>query len=164
MRRLLFTALAMLLCGCSVVSRSPQACQPPTGAEIVRDLSSNEATRAHVLAFMAEIDDRPLYVESALVAFELPGGGWRLAHVFRHPDEELWKNWGLSCVLDAPFVASADFEHTPTKKQAEQFIRDTWWHSRPDTDFRLLRRDFFRERWQSSFGYVPHIPRSKPWG
>src|SRR5262245_12819597 len=59
-----------------------------TAQSIVRDLEYSDFKAAHLLAFIAQADKRPLYTEGALLAMELTNGGWQLTHVYRHPKEQ----------------------------------------------------------------------------
>ena len=159
-----FTGLVsvmLVVCGCTTPNPQRWACSPPTGAEFAAALGYQQASRSHLLGFRAEVDDRPLYVEAALVAFELPNSTWRMAHVFRRPDEDLWKHWEVADGIDAPGVL--DLDHRPTRKETEQFLRETRWHSGPDQWYRLVRSDEFHETWREVFGYVPSIPRKDPY-
>jgi hypothetical protein len=152
--------MILSLAGCSMNNYQEVSCRPPTSDDVTQDLGYNDVTRGYVLAFLAEIDDRPLYVESALVVLELRNHKWRMVHVFRHSKQEQ-EHWQIMFVFDAYCAGSRDFDRPPTKAETEKFIRDSWWHSRPDHGFRLVRSDEFPAEWKTLFGYVPRIPRDE---
>jgi len=154
---LLAAATVLLVAGCT---HSPRV----TAESIVRDLEYRDVKTPHLLAFKAEVDDRPLYIESALLAIELTNKTWRLVHVYRHPKErvEHFHHWKVAAVTDVPYTGSQDFDQRPTKAEVEKFIRDTWWEFRASRDFRLVRGQVYSDDWKRALGYEPKYEFKKP--
>jgi hypothetical protein len=111
----------------------------------------------YLLAFKAEVDNRPLYIESALLAVELTNGHWRLVHVYRHPKERRKQgdHWVVSHVLDIPYTGKQEYATRPTKAEVEKFISDTWWKFRARDGFGLIHGEVFSETWKKALGYAP---------
>jgi hypothetical protein len=130
----------------------------PTARSIAEDIGYQGIDKAYLLAFKSEIDERPLFVESALIAVKLKPGNWWLAHVYRHPrDSHVGAlRWNLSAVRDAPFTPEMEFRHQPSKYEVETFLRDTWWEFSPSDHFRLLRARVFSDTWEKVLGYRPN--------
>jgi len=135
-----------------------------TGEYIVRELEYRDVRTPYLLAFKAQVDDRPLYVESALLAMELTNKTWRFVHVYRHPKErvEHFHHWKVAAVTDVPYTGSQDFDRRPTKTEVEKFIRDTWWEFRASRDFRLVRGEVYSDTWKKALGYDPKYEFNKP--
>jgi hypothetical protein len=113
---------------------------------------------ARILTWQIREDDRPLYVESAIVWLRLEGSGrerWMLAHVFRHPRE--FRSWKLSGVFDVPYAPRRMFDYPPKNAEVYQFLRATWWEFGPDFlyGFRLVDAAVCAEAWKAVIGQEP---------
>ena len=123
-------------------------------------MAIKNATQPFLLAFQAVQDNRPLYIESVIVALELTGGKWELAHAYRHSTTERWKR---SQVYDVPYTSCKEYDHRPTQNEVAAFLKETWWDFNPTQSFRfkgyqLLSAQVFREEWQTALGYQPQQP------
>lgn len=114
-----------------------------------------------VLAFRSMVDDRPLYLDEAIVwAHDLGDDAgaerWRLVHVYRHPKDD--DDWKLSVINDAnDYEATESYDHAPTIDEAKKFFEETWWWQRDDS-FRKLAMGMPRSAWQKAFGADPQPP------
>jgi hypothetical protein len=106
-----------------------------------------------VLAWQSEKDDRPLYLDSAILWLKLANGSEALAHVYRHPREE--RAWHLSMVYDAPFERLRVFAKRPTRDEVDAFLKRTWWTFHVDSDFTLLGAEVCKDAWQEALGAPP---------
>ena len=130
----------------------------PSAREIAQDIGYQDIDKAYLLAFKSEIDERPLFIESAIIAVRLKLGDWRLAHVYRHP-KDLNAGatcWHLSVVYDAPVNPEREFRHRPSKGEAEQFLRDAWWEFTASEHFHLLRARIFSDTWEKTLRDRPN--------
>lgn len=133
---------------------------PASAAQIVSDLSrAREEYRsvkaANVLAFSAEVDERPLYTEHALLLVEFAADRWRLVHTYRHPKDPLRRRryWEVSIAPDSGQKGHEDFRQRPTETEVETFLRDSWWKWSPSPGFRLLRGEVYTDTWRRVLGY-----------
>ncbi len=110
-------------------------------------------TIARVLAWSAEVDDRPLYLDRALLWLARGDKAFELAHVYRHPRDA--KTWHLSMVYDVPYESQRTFTAPPKRAALESFLTATWWHFAAEGGFRLVAAEVCREAWQASFGAPP---------
>jgi hypothetical protein len=128
----------------------------PIFVSIVQDLNLHDVKAPYLLAFSAQVDDRPLYVENALLAIELTNGGWQLFNVFRHPKEtNLIPHWYVFSVTDVPVVGARYYGRKPTREEVETFLKDAWWSFRATEGFRLVRGEVYSEVWKNVLGYEP---------
>lgn len=96
-----------------------------------------------ILKWKKQIDDRPLYVESALILSDYNinyRNGYALIHIYRHPLRSYRQpaSWEISLVCDADQTPLESFEHRPTKKDLMQFEQNTWWENNTSSDFKLI--------------------------
>ncbi len=138
----------------------------PSARSIAQDLGYRDIDEAYLLSFSSMVDDRPLFVESALVAVKMETGKWGLAYVYRHPreKEEGANRWRLSEVADAHQCPSREFVHRPSRDEVERFLVDSWWRFRLSASpgFRLVRDRIFSETWEKALGYRPRHQFPKP--
>jgi hypothetical protein len=138
----------------------------PTALSIAQDLRYRDIDQVYLLAFSSKVDDRPLFVEEALIAVKSKSGKWGLAYAYRQPKEsEVGANhWHLSGVADAHQYPSRDFDHRPSKDEVERFLDDSWWRFRAlaTGEFRVIRGMVFTETWEKVFGYRPKYQFPKP--
>jgi hypothetical protein len=167
-------AMIKLLVACCVIltyGRQPVRAADPgpgtnaaTAGAIVQDLGIQKVKASHLLALDARVDDRPLYVESALVAVEFESQRWRLVHAYRHPRASSVeaRRWQIWIVTDAPVVGAKDFKKQPTQAEVEDFLRRTAWEFRASDGFRLVRGEVYTDTWQRALGYKPKHDYPKP--
>jgi hypothetical protein len=156
---------SLLLCLPIGLQDAPKA-EPPSAKTICRDLEYEGVREAYLLAFEVEVDDRPLYVEAALIAVKLDGDIWRLSCVHRHPKEKRKDSnaWRLSVIYDVDQSPSEDYNHRPTEAEVDAFLKHAWWKFAADADggFRLLQGKVFAETWENVLGYKPKHVFPKP--
>ena len=98
------------------------------------DRPPGSTAEARVLAWRIKEDERPLYVEEALVVVEVkPLVGkarWLLIHVFRHPRSEYAaeNTWRLAQIADTDVTGAMRFDAAPpTATDIEsQLARGPW--------------------------------------
>lgn len=95
-------------------------------------------TNVVILKWKKESDDRPLYVESAIILADLDGQ-YALAHIYRHPREENSRpKWRLSIVYDVPQIALELFNSRPSRKDLNRFEKGSWWKDVASEGFKLI--------------------------
>lgn len=136
----------------------------PSAQSISKSLKSMSVRESYLLAFKVIEDDRPLYVEQALIAEQLDDGKWRLSSVYRHPRENGGSpiSWHLSVVFDADQSPTQVFDHRPSEAQVDAFLKHAWWTFQADHDFRLLKGQVFEATWEKALGYKPKHTFVKP--
>ena len=112
-----------------------------------------EAATVRVLTWKSEVDDRLLYVDSAIVWIALEPKQWMLAQVYRHPQHG--DGWQLSRVYDLPQVPQRSYSIQPTRKDLDQFLAATWWHFDAMDGFKILASEICADAYRASFGAAP---------
>jgi hypothetical protein len=115
---------------------------------------------ARVLVWQIKEDDRPLYVEQAIVWMRWEGENakrWMLVNVFRHPRARRSpREWELAVVCDADGYAELrEFDHPPNNADVYRFLEDTWWTFSVDHSFRLLDAAVCTKDWKEIIGEAP---------
>ncbi len=110
---------------------------------------------ARVLAWEITEDDRPLRVERALVWIVFKNQRWTLTHLYRHPQDGPAAKWHVSMVYDVPYAGSESFSAPPTRAQLDGFLKATWWHFKPERDWKLLDSEVCADAWKASFNAPP---------
>ncbi len=138
-----------------------------TATSILKDLAPGEnypGQVATLLAFVAREDNRPWYADDALLVLQLPKGKWVLVHAVRNPKYPKGyrggsgsTKWGLYDVMDAPYVGDRHFDHRPTRKEVDQFLKDNRWQFDSDKFWRVVRRVVNEDAWQKVLGYKPSV-------
>jgi hypothetical protein len=164
--KLLVASFLILTCGrepARAADSGPHT-NAATAGTIVQDLGIQKVKASYLLAFDAKVDDRPLYVEGALVAVEFKSQRWRLLHAYRHPREPRveGRGWHIWIVNDAPVIGSKDFKKQPTQAEVEDFLRRTAWEFGASHGFRLVRGEVYADTWQSALGHRPKHEYPKP--
>lgn len=96
-----------------------------------------EVDEAGLLAWKIAEDERPLYVETAMVAAR-SNGNWFLAKLYRHPRTRD-KKWRTAVVFDAPrHVPIQDYNAPPSPSQIQTFRVRSWWEQDYGGSFRIL--------------------------
>lgn len=134
----------------------PAAVTNDLAREIVRDLHPDGLRQAHVLAFKSQVDDRPLRVESALVAVELGRGRWELWHVARNPGADAKRSvWSPYSITDSTQRGWKSFDHRPTEKEVDAFLGLSCWTFGAEPPFRLVGGEVFKAGWKAALGFEP---------
>jgi hypothetical protein len=134
-----------------------------SAASILKELVGyGKPQTATLLAFVSREDDRPWYVDDALLVLQLRKGQWVLVHAVRNPRYP--KNhkasstaWLLHHVYDAPHVGDRYFDHRPTRPEVDQFLKENNWQFESDKLWRVVKRVVDEKAWQRVVGYKPVI-------
>ena len=168
LRKSLFVGLTVicLLGGLRGSIAAPATTNDVTAAAILKDKDLNRYGRVQIatlLAFVSLEDDRPWYVDDALLVLQLPRGQWVLVHAVRNPKYPPgYKNgsteWGLHHVMDAPHVGDRRFDHRPTRQEVDQFLKDNDWPFAGTLGRRIVKRMVDEDAWERVLGYKPDWP------
>ena len=155
---IVLAAAAFSVWSCSAAT--PVATNEVTSTSILQDLGYRKVQTATLLVFVSREDSRPWYVDDALLVWQLPKGQWMLVHAVRNPKFPEGHRggstkWLLHDVMDAPHVGDRRFDHRPTRKEVDRFLKDNRWQFESDTHWRIVRRVVDEEGWQSILGYKP---------
>ena len=159
-------AVLTSICLFGLVSGSPGAAVITNDVNAAAILQAQDLQRydglqaATLLAFVSREDDRPWYVDDALLVLQLRKGRWVLVHAVRNPKYPPGhkggsKEWVLYDVMDAPHVGDRYFDHRPTRWQVDQFLKDNQWPFTSDQAWRIVRRMVDADAWQRVLGYRP---------
>jgi hypothetical protein len=116
---------------------------------------SAQVQTARVLAWEITKDDRPLIVERALVWLAFKNKRWTLTHLYHHPQDGPKADWHVAMVYDVPYVGSDSYGAPPTKAQLDDFLKQTWWHFKPESDWKLVDSEVCAEAWKTAFNAPP---------
>lgn len=129
--------------------------------EAALEPAQRASAEARILAWMIQIDDRPLLVEYALlwirVAPKNAAPTYRLVNLFRHPLDddrdrrEQWRLWRRSHA--PPGVRS--FAAPPTLRELDDFTGFTDWDYDASDGFDLVDGQVCAGAWRKSFGSAP---------
>lgn len=117
----------------------------------------SEVEALELLAWYAQVDDRPLYVNVALFGVRLTGGRWALVQLAQNPIPDAnypagtaarRTRWTLYYVTDVPWGPVALYSAKPTSRDVESFL--AYWN---DTGgWRVLSRGFRSQTWNAFLG------------
>lgn len=115
---------------------------------------------ARILVWEVKEDDRPLYVEQAILwlRWGAEGAGrWMLVNAYRHPkDLQPLPHWAMAEVFDAPGYAELrEFDHPPDNAEVYQFLEDTWWTFEQERGWTLLHAAVCADVWSDVIGEAP---------
>jgi hypothetical protein len=105
--------------------------------------------QAHVIAWKAQVDKRPLYVEECIGVVERKKG-WVLVKLNRHPQEK--RGWELAIVYDAGQTPYRVYNQKPTKAELISFLKSSWWSFEPSGGYRLVQSGICEDTLQNLFG------------
>ena len=109
-----------------------------------------------VLAWKQTVDDRPLYIDVALMWIEHADHQYTLANVYRHPKDRGDEGWEQSMIFDLPgFQGAITLDHRPTHADLEEFLSHTDFDFGAESDFRLLASGVCGSAWLASFTEAP---------
>ncbi|MBX9623949.1 MAG: hypothetical protein K2X82_09090 [Gemmataceae bacterium] len=132
---------------------------PPYGA----------AGTVHVLAWLVQVDDRPLRVETCLVLKDLgresEHGRWCLAHLYRHPlgEDNTWR-LPLPWVSPPPPLGPEEpvaishakrFKTRPKNKDVYTSLGDLRWRFNVDKGWKLVSCAVCERNWEAAVGEKP---------
>lgn len=116
---------------------------------------------AAVLVWMIREDERPLYVESAVLWLMLTNPDaktWMLTHVYRHPKSDPDFRWRVSAVMDAPHVGTTGvLVSPPVVRQVMEFLDRTWWSFEPESDWTVIDAQVCSDAWKTCIGEPPPL-------
>jgi hypothetical protein len=136
-----------------------------TAQSIVGELGYRDIRASHLLAFSAQIDNRPLYAECALLVIEFTTNTWRIVHVYRHPKAAPvhWHRWTVSARIHVRHAGYRDFGHRPSEAEVDGFLPDTHWEFGTfGPSFRLIKGEVYADTWKRALGYTPKHAFPKP--
>lgn len=108
--------------------------------EIFGDRHFAGVRNVHILAFKSQVDDRPWWVDHALVVVEMSRGRWELWHLARNPRSNGKRSpWTESHVTDSTQRGSRSYDHRPTAADLKEFVSLSYWSFAADPPFRLIR-------------------------
>lgn len=166
MRRILAGMVLVCLLSVSIGSAAAAAeTNAVTATSVLKDLDPHNNYRmqtATLLAFVASEDDRPWYVDDALLVLQLPKDKLVLVHAVRNPKYPPGHKggstaWGLHHVMDAPHVGDRYFDQRPTRQEVDQFLKDNQWKSESDKSWRVVSRVVNEQDWLRVLGYKPRV-------
>jgi hypothetical protein len=177
---LLIGFICLGIAGCSSkFAQSPDEALPkdwtPSAVNMPLLGSGEHALETRILVWMIAEDDRPLYIEQAIVLLHFDNGvkpRWALAHLYRHPHDPASPGWQLPKRWHAPrFVPRRDFDHAPSNEAIAEFLRDSEWEFEPSIGFRLLGGSVCQKTWTAAIGekppdaykVIPHQPKPGEW-
>ena len=138
-------------------------------AGMLKDLGYSNVKSSNLLAFISREDQRPWYVDDALLLLEFPKGRWTLVHCVRnprypkgHPLAGRVDKWGHHDVCDAPWAGNQHFNHRPTRVEIESFLKKTDWPTRDDKFWRITRQIVNEAAWPKKLNdgtVVPVTPK-----
>jgi hypothetical protein len=165
-RPLLVVLISICLFG--IVGGSPAALADTNGVSATAILQGKDLQRyegvqaATLLALVSREDDRPWYVDDALLVLQFRNGRWVLVHAVRNPrfprgHKGGSTEWVLYDLMDAPHVGDRYFNHRPTHKEVDQFLKDNRWQFAGDKFWRVVRRVVDEKAWKRVLGYKPAL-------
>jgi hypothetical protein len=124
---------------------------------IATDLGYKGARHTYLLALVKAVDDRPLYLDRALVALEYPWDQWRLVYACRNPKSKRdWdRKWHEFFMSDMHVIGSKYFRHRPSRKEVEGFLVASNWHYEAAEHFRMITSEVFTNEWRVVFKFDP---------
>lgn len=119
----------------------------------------NAVVTAHVLRWRVKEDERPLYVEEAIVWASVVDRGqwhWLLLSVYRHPRERgvQANEWRLSMVAETSITGVGHFVTAPRNMDVKSFLKSTHWRHGM-TGFRELGSGVCPHAWQLAMDTPP---------
>lgn len=120
---------------------------PPVSAQVIlKQLGSYTRVQSvRLLAFISREDDRPWYVDDALLLVEFKSGKWVVAHAARNPrfpktsKRQGASGWFFHNVCDAPWAGDQIYDHRPTRADVQRFLKVTDWPAADDKFWRITR-------------------------
>lgn len=107
-----------------------------------------------VLAWSQTVDDRPLYIDTALLWIEAADHQITLAHLYRHPKDD--NTWEQAMIFDLPgFEGVRMLDHPATHAELEDFLAHSSFEFAAESGFKLIRAGVCRGAWMQSFHEAP---------
>jgi hypothetical protein len=153
-----FLTFCILLLIQSLAFAEPAGTNGITADSIVHDLKFKDSIKTHLLAFVSRVDDRPHYVDSALLVMELPNNRWRLVHAIRHPksgstNREAWHvTFGSE---DQNIRGSEVYDHPPTALDMGPFLLRSSYSFDEWQGYHTLHSALYTETWEKVLKHKP---------
>ncbi|MCK7599197.1 hypothetical protein M0G74_18140 [Microbulbifer sp. CAU 1566] len=136
-----FLLLFSLLGGCSLSGKYIEREESSDWniSQIISEAFDEASQDGMLVAAKRKVDDRPLYVESAIIMYK-SNDLWRLAHVFRHPevDNTHRKNWKVVWRSHFFLLGFNDYKEKPSRADIEHFLSKTEWHKDLGAQWKIL--------------------------
>lgn len=125
----------------------PAPASPPVSAQaILKQIGRyTKVQSVRLLAFISREDDRPWYVDDALLLVEFKSGKWAIAHAVRNPrfpktsKQRGPGRWRFHDVCDAPWAGDQMYDHRPTRAEVQRFLKVTDWPAGDDKFWRVTK-------------------------
>ena len=115
-----------------------------------------DVEEVEVLAWYAMVDDRPLYVNEALLCLRLTRGRWALAQLAQNPipdphvapqKRDAGTRWNYHVIFDMAWQPGAVYSQRPTVAEVDDFLQ-RW---REQRGFRITTEGVRKKTWQRMF-------------
>ena len=163
----LLLSVACLVAAGSALAAAAVATNQLSATSILKDIRNelhdySKIQSASLLAMVSLEDNRPVYVDHALLVLQLPKGRWKLVNAIRQskpsPVSPSWNpQWRPHDVRDAPYVAIQTFDHPPTREEMNRFLKVNEFQIESDQFFRVVERLVYDEAWKKVLGYTSGI-------
>ena len=160
-------ATACLFAVATVTAAAPVNTNEVTAASILKDIRNeirgNGKMQATTLLIMVSIeDDRPVYIDHALLVLQFPEGQWMLVHAQRaakpSPFHASWNSkWRPFIVTDSLLRFYRPFDHSPTLDEVNLFLKDNQFQLESDDIYQVVAREVNEKAWEKSLGYKSGI-------
>jgi hypothetical protein len=134
------------------------------------ELSNSILLDSHVLLFRAEVDDRPLVVESCVIGSEIMRNGnreWLITAFFRHPygPREGHTKWMMRSVRGVHSEFSIQhLTEAPTNARINAYLEWSRWNKSTDSGFKDITYLYFPDSWHKLVKTAPlHIYDAQSW-
>ncbi len=119
---------------------------------------------ARVLMWRVHEDDRPLYLQGAILWVDVRRAGqparWILANVYRHPREPKprGEEWRLAVIDDGPAAPLKRFDRPPTNADVKTFLQESFWNEPLPRSFTQHAAGTCPKGWKIALGAPPDVP------
>ena len=156
-----------------VMAAAPADTNEVTAVSILQDIRDeihnyNNVQASALLLMVSTEDDRPVYIDHALLVLQFPKGKWMLVHALRAPKPSpvipRWSpKWQPLIVMDSARRFNRPFDHPPTRQEVKQFLQDNEFPLESDQSDRVVERVVDDEAWQKTLGYKSNFaPLKRP--
>ena len=163
----LVVSVACLVAAGPAMAAATVATNQLSAVSILKDIRNeihnySRIQSANLLVVVSLEDDRPVYVDHALLLLQLPKGKWMLVHANRaakpSPVLPTWNpKWQPATVTDSPRRFDRPFDHPPTREEVNRFLKDNEFQLESDKLFRVVERLVYDEAWEKALGYKSGI-------
>jgi hypothetical protein len=166
---------ACVFAATAVMAAEPTGTKEVTAVSILQDIGNeihdyNKVQASTLLLLVSTVDERPVYIDHALLVLQFPKGKWMLVHALRVPKPSpvgpRWSpKWQPLIVMDSARRFNRLFDHPPTRQEVKQFLQDNEFPLESDRSDRVVERVVDGEAWQKTLGYksdIASLTRSAP--